>query len=538
MTLEVICFQYPIAQALVNNLISIKDFTSLIQTSNQMKNYFINCSFRKTFNTYNNTLTLEHDSLISHKKMSWNNILVNYNGSKCTLDILYTILYMFEEEEIEHINTINIRFSDNYNSYNEDTRISFGKYFAQFINKLFEKFFNATIFQILNISKIQFYVIKHIKSSKIQVIRKLNLYELAEFSQKYKESSCDIFKQLKSLKKVDFFLRNIFFYDINCYKNMLENIFELLSRKNDNFINFYGNVFQNDFKNFSKILKMAEKYNLNISFNESFVVSKELFKTVCIKSSTFSVNNVKLISIVLWDKKILQLFFQSLQFFTNLTKLKIQFSDQLVNSTIEYNSTNIFSNNINQTVYEKMLQIEELFIGIKNLPFAYANNDHYEKSLEIKNQMTKEICTLLGVKLKTLVLNNIPNLEDDISYILSTKCYNLENIYLSVLHTITPNFIEKMEKLKFVNLKGLYKLNIPSNVQMFLNYLKDVNINEGNNFKSTKISYNFFKKFYNRNFKHFFEHICDENINYIVLFDNILDWKNYFKCLDNFLNFF
>uniref|UniRef100_A0A0K0ERP9 F-box domain-containing protein n=1 Tax=Strongyloides stercoralis TaxID=6248 RepID=A0A0K0ERP9_STRER len=534
MDLEIVCSQYPIAKIITNYLTSMKDFNSLIGTSPQMKNFLVNCPVRKTFNTVDKTLIFERDNLKTNIEVDRNNIFISYNELNYTLDKLEEIFNEYDEEKFEHIKCITIQLYGSYFNYNENNRFLFGKHCAQFIDKLFERASNATTLEIINVHEIQSYIIKHLKSHKIQVLKKINVNELVQFGIKYSDSCCEIFENLKNLKKMELFVRNLDFYDIKLYKDMLIKIFQQLSTKSDNIINLYGEIRPKNFQNLKRLLKQAEDYNINISLNESFLCSKDFFDVVYKENLTYPVNNITSLTISIWDESIYQKSFRTLPFFTKLIKLKLHFRDQLFENIINKNLINFFSNNIDYAVFQKIEQIEEFHLIIQNCSIIYDINEYFNKSFELKDQLTNNICLLLGHKLKNLYLKGVPNLGNEISYHLSNKCPNLENIHLTVLNTISPKFIENMKKLKFISLQGLHKLNIPSNVNMFIIYPYNDNLNKEIFYLSNDKVHNFLNKSYGKNFKHFFRSHCKDFIKYIVLFDNILHWTTYLEHLDNY----
>uniref|UniRef100_A0A0N5BHG8 F-box domain-containing protein n=1 Tax=Strongyloides papillosus TaxID=174720 RepID=A0A0N5BHG8_STREA len=540
MEFETTCLHYPISKILINNIGSMQDFDSLIQASNQIRNSMINNSVRKTFNIPENTLFFEHEGMEKNEVTTWNDLSIFYEGSKYTLSTLYQYLNSIERVNFEHIHTISVRFSDNYSKYENNRRHFFSQLYADFIDRIFDKCYNATTLELLNIKEIQFYIIKYLKSPRIQVIKKLNFNELIEYCKENQEVSQDITTQLPSLREIHFFIKNLAQYEINSHTQVLQKIFQQLNSNKNGKINFYGVLGPKDSEKFRQILMIAESNNIVTSLNGSFICNIQFFEVISSQNlfPTYPVNNVVSLSVSLYDKSIFQSFFKALPYFTNLTELKIELRDQLFENIINVNALNIFSEYVDLAAIQKMSQIQSFFLEIQNCSDMYEIKSNYEKSLDVKSQFAKDFCLLLGENLKTLYLNGIPKMTNDVGEFLSTNCSKLENIYLSILEPVSTNFIEKMETLKVINLKGFYKLNVPRNVKMFIIHPQNDNFSNEIGKLSNDNLHHFLKNFYGKYFKHSFRNICNTYMKYSVVFDNIFDWKNYIKHLDMFENAF
>uniref|UniRef100_A0A0K0G365 F-box domain-containing protein n=1 Tax=Strongyloides venezuelensis TaxID=75913 RepID=A0A0K0G365_STRVS len=540
MEFENACLHYPISKILINNIGSMQDFDNLIQSSNQIKNSMINNCVRKTFNIPKNTLFFEHECLEKNEVTTWNDLSIFYEGSKYTLSMLYQYLNSIEKKNFEHIHTISVRFSDDYSNYENNRRHFFSQLYADFIDKIFDKCYNATTLELINIKEIQFYIIKYLKSPRIQVITKLNFNELIEYCKENQEVSQDIITQLPSLREINFFIKNLARYEINSHSQVLQKIFQHLTSSKYGKINFYGVLEPKNSEKFREILMITENNNIEISLNGSFICNNQFFDLVSCQNSfpIYPVKNVVSLSVSLYDKSIFQSFLKSLPYFTNLTELKIELRDQLFENIINDNTLNIFSEYVDLAAIQKMSHIQSFFLEIQNSSDMYEIESNYEKSLDIKSQLAKDFCLSLGENLQTLYLNGIPKLTNDVSEFLSTNCSKLENIYLSILEPVSTNFLEKMETLKVINLKGFYKLNVPRNVKMFIIQPKNDSFSNEIGKLSNDSLHHFLNNFYGKYFKHSLRNICNTYMKYIVVFDNIFDWSNYIKHLDMFENAF
>uniref|UniRef100_A0A0N4ZZT2 ATPase n=1 Tax=Parastrongyloides trichosuri TaxID=131310 RepID=A0A0N4ZZT2_PARTI len=188
----------------------------------------------------------------------------------------------------------------------------------------------------------------------------------------------------------------------------------------------------------------------------------------------------------------------------------------------------------NEKLLSKIPNVEEFYLKLEDWHSIYDSVDHYLRSYLLKNDATKAILPHLKNKVKVLYLEGIPNMTADMAQIISTNCPEITDLYIEPLQSVDVTFVERMEKLQFINIKGIYRINIPRHVKMVIvtsKYDVDSNMIAGMN---TRESCEYFKERLNRNFTVSLRNCNETFLKYNVFFDNFLDWKVYLKKLNYF----
>uniref|UniRef100_A0A0N5A5R9 F-box domain-containing protein n=1 Tax=Parastrongyloides trichosuri TaxID=131310 RepID=A0A0N5A5R9_PARTI len=540
MSLETALSQYPISKSVISNIKSITDITNLINTSPYIYDNLHDATIRKTISVPSDALVIKYASVT----MDSNNILKKINmvfeGVTSNTDELY--IYLKKSKNVfEHVNTIRIDLDNLYVTFDFSTLDVFATNLASFIDKVFDLCPNADTLEVYSVICVHFSIIKKLQSSKIRVIKDSTFNSMMYFSKLNADAHKDVVSKLRNLEQFNIFIGEIELYFKPHFMEVFEDILKHLSKKENSKIIISGHVRYKNVHVIENFLSITQKYNVQVCLKGGLLCHKAFFEeciTRCGDMEGYPLDNITELDVSLWNLNIHGLFFTALPYFKNLKVIKIDFEDQIFKHLMEDKTMRTFNRCFSSKLLSRLTNLEEIYLRFENWDTVYDSPEEYQNSFLVKNNVAKEIFSYLGENIKVLYFDGISDLTKEMGDILSQRCPNLEDIFLQPLNSMDAHFVENFKKLKFINLKGIYRLNVPENVEMVI-----VHSYKDDNAKKIAILdddtfYNYFKELFNRSFKISLRN-CDRGYHkYNILFNNIFLWNTYPKKMNNFKQVF
>uniref|UniRef100_A0A0N4Z815 F-box domain-containing protein n=1 Tax=Parastrongyloides trichosuri TaxID=131310 RepID=A0A0N4Z815_PARTI len=523
---------------------SLSNATSLITSS--LSTYTSSLSktqISKTVDVCKNTLFIQHNCSVLDGDGTLKDILVDWRDVILNTTDLLTYFTKYKTF-LEHVYSIHIFISDDEETKQSQIIDSFSQRMATFIDELFMICPNATSLTFNSYSSTFFFIIPYLSSPSINIL-KLNFskYVYGHYLDK-----------ISKLKNVLYGLNNlkVVYLDIACVpsiletncQNLINSMLEYLSGKLKNRFILNTKFNKDDIKYVKNFLKYAHLYDVNIGLqgtlnkNDSFFSfpsfsekNDEIFETKNIVELNISVNDLDG-----WTK-----LFDELPNFENLKVFKVSLNSNSLKYDSMNNEESVLSRYFNNKRLKNISNLDEFYFQLSRFFYFNGTYEEKEKFYILVDLIVDGMISNLNSKLKVMYLDGIPNLNDEMKVKLNTNCPNITSIHLGPINSIAVDFIENLEKLKFVQIVGNFKINIPSNVDILI--FNSGDFHEHDDYKmigemnSTETD-TYFRDKYNRNFNVSIKNCDDYHFRYAVLCDNILTWNAYLDKLRKFDNAF
>uniref|UniRef100_A0A0N4ZDC6 FTH domain-containing protein n=1 Tax=Parastrongyloides trichosuri TaxID=131310 RepID=A0A0N4ZDC6_PARTI len=403
---------------------------------------------------------------------------------------------------------------------------------ASFINDLFNRLPVAFILTMKTYICDFFIVLEKLTSPKIKVLKYSNIYIRKMYDQLDYNVPNGVIDKLENLEEFHLLPGEWHPTISSCYTKAYEAFLCQLTQRRNVVVKVCERINSEILvPHFTQFQKLTQKYRINIHLSFGTMLENSLLSMYIQKNDErkeFRVENLVSLDISIDDLIEFKRFSYALPLFNNLKKLNLEFSEYFLielNQTTD-NKKNIFINYLKPMILQN-IEAFKLFIENRSLP--YDTNDDFLQSFIFKEEVTKQLISYFGDKLKVINLFNIPNMNQELGDTLSEKCPNITNMYLAPYSSISLNFIEKMKKLKFIKLRGTLELIIPSNVEMVVTTGVDYQ-GEIQKFLATADDnevYEFFKNNFNKEFKYSIRNCKGGFFKDHIFFNNIFHWPVY-----------
>uniref|UniRef100_A0A0N4ZDD5 F-box domain-containing protein n=1 Tax=Parastrongyloides trichosuri TaxID=131310 RepID=A0A0N4ZDD5_PARTI len=532
MSLETICSQYPISKTIVSHIKSLHDVSNLVTSSNSLYYNLENAPIRKTLNIPDNVLLIEHEYCPKNHPANWNNIIISCGRMRTSMGNIYQHFISTPKENLEHIITIRLEMYDFYDSYEYYVLETLTDAFGTFVDELFRMCPNADTLEVYSVVGVHFFLIKKLKSPKIKKLKDVTLSSMIDYSQTNPEECEEVINELSGLEEIDVFVRDFELYSKPYYLPMFGSIIYQLSKKKNNKVVISGNVAAKHVYMFKNFISFLSLNGINIILKGQFLCHEPLFSDLAMDECFYNLyftSNIISLSVNLWNMKIFELFFISLPSFKNLKTIKIDIKDQLFENILSIDSVDIYKCCFNSKLLGNIPEVEEFYLRIQNNEAIYENEEDYKKAVPIKNDAAKEILLHLKSSIKKLYLKGIPNMTTEMGNIVSTNCPNINELILSPVYTLDSTFVQNMKYLKFLLLKGIYRLNISKDVEIVIVSTKKDLLSKQIADATDSDSCNYFSIQFNRPLKVSLRNIVDGHLKYNVFLNDILSWNSYLQ---------
>uniref|UniRef100_A0A0N4ZHS8 ANK_REP_REGION domain-containing protein n=1 Tax=Parastrongyloides trichosuri TaxID=131310 RepID=A0A0N4ZHS8_PARTI len=515
-------------EGIVDNLDNMEDVLSLAKTSHAVEQAIedVNIEYvfsKKEAHYYICEASALADSLpylwsLKRKKFIGGHNRANY----IPFSELINVAKGASKNTLENVTTVSIVLAGDNNRFTNSQKSLLASKFAKFIDKLFDIYVNAFVLNITTDSMcdksgLVLHTLRKLKTKKIEVIGKLNFYNLIYYSADKNKKSHLFFENFDNLKEIKFTRCRNEQFNIFCHIEEIKKFFIDMSKHVNCkiYISGYGNWDIGDEAELSQFLELACDYNTKVALRPSSTVEVKYFFSN-VDESLYDYAHVRCINdIALCINEYVSIanIFSLVKGLPNLETMQVLIHDCAIEKSaklLDHLNNKEISNRMAQ--YKKIMENSKVTTFFLTFNCCLCENNKIRKERDIiKDQLAKNILLTLPRFLVNLKIDNIDRIDTAMTLIFANKIPFIQKICLKVNRSMHFQTVATLNHLKHMVLLKHHNINYPEELKTLITFPDG----------AEPIS--------RRHFKHASAAYIYETLQYVVLFNNIHQWKNHFK---------